>query len=206
MHKSILLKSFLILCYSCVFNTTLWAKTTELLYDNSFYMTKICTDFETRRDIDYCNDGYMLRSETLSNGQVKETVSLDGIGNYGWNHIDINKIDSDTYHVYVGCGNPCGANMLFGRGDKEQSFGRYFSFDLNSQCSVEYDHEEQMWIARRFFSDKEIKLPLTHGIDESATYPVYKLEFDSKGLLVMTNFYGEKTIKRLPNPCGTNKA
>lgn len=203
MHKSILLKSLLILCYSCVFNTTLWAKTTEMPYDNSFYMTKICTDFETREDIDYCNDGYMLRSETLSNGQVKETVSLDGIGNYGWNHIDINKIDSDTYHVYVGCGNPCGANMLFGRGDKEQYFGRYFDFDLISQCSVEYDIDKNLWVARRFFSDKAIELPLTYGIDDSATYPMYKLAFDKESMLLMTSFYGKETIKYLSNPCNS---
>ena len=204
MHKSILLKSLAILFYGCIFNTTLWAKTTELPFDDSFYITTICTDFTTTEDQQYCNDGYMLRSETLSNGQVKETISLDGIGHYGWNHTSISKIDADTYHVYVGCGNPCGANMLFGRGNKEQYFDRYFKFDIKSKCSVEYDDDKKMWVARRFFSDKAIKLPFTYGIDDSATYPKYKLAFDKKSMLVMTDFYGEEIIKRLPNPCTNN--
>ncbi len=201
MHKSILLKSLVILCYSCIFNNTLWAKTTELPFDGSFYMTQICTDFKTREDQQYCNNGYLLKSETLSNGQVKETVSLNDIGHYGWNHITINKIDADTYHVYVGCGNPCGANMLFGRGDKEQYFDRYFDADIKSKCTVAYDSDKNMWVAHRFFSDKAIKLPSTYGIDDSKTYPTYKLVFDKKSILIMTDFYGEKIIKRLPNPC-----
>ncbi len=168
-------------------------------------MTQICTSYIVRDDLDYCDDGYLLKSETLSNGQVKETVSLEGIGHYGWNHTVITKIDADTYHVYVGCGNPCGANMLFGRGDKEQYFDLYFNFDPKSKCSVEYDSDKKMWVARRFFSDKTIELSQTHATGLSAMYPAYKVAFDKKGFLAMTEFYGEKIIKKLPNPCIANK-
>lgn len=205
MHKSILLKSLLILCYSCVFNTTLWAKTAELAFDDSFYMTTICTDFKTKEDNQYCNDGYLLKSETLANGQVKETVSLDGIGHYGWNHIDINKIDADTYHVYVGCGNPCGANMLFGRDDKEQSFGREFDYDLNTKCSVSYDTNKRVWVASKFFLNKEILLSLTKGTSKYAAYPNYDVEFDKEGNLLIKEYFSEEVIKTLPNPCIANK-
>ncbi|SJN20085.1 hypothetical protein CZ794_02585 [Psychrobacter sp. JB385] len=70
---------------------------------------------------------------------------MNGIGGYGWNHISINKIDADTYHVYVGCGSPCGANMIFGRGGKEQDFGLYFDLDAKSRYTVEYDDGKKLW-------------------------------------------------------------
>ena len=74
------------------------------------------------------------------------------IGHYGWNHTSLKKIDKDTYHVYIGCGNPCGANILFGRGgQKDNTLAVYFTFDLNSQCSVGYNNDKQLWIASRFF-------------------------------------------------------
>ncbi|WP_207803944.1 hypothetical protein [Psychrobacter sp. JCM 18903] len=104
---------------------------------------------------EYCDDGYILKSKTLNNGEVIETVLMDDMGSYGWNHTSLKKIDKDTYHVYIGCGSPCGTNILFGRGGKEQYFGRYFTFDLNSRCSVGYNNDKQLWTASRFFQIKK---------------------------------------------------
>ena len=129
---------------------------------------------------------------------------MDGIGHYGWNHTSLKKIDKDTYHVYVGCGNPCGANMLFGRGSKEQYFGRYFTFDLNSRCSVGYNNDKQLWTASRFFSDKQIDFPSTYDPDAFAAYPKYNVEFDKKGRLIVKEYFSEEVVQTLPNPCSSN--
>ena len=201
MHKSILLRSLVILCYSCIFNNTLWAKTTELPLDDSFYMSKICTSYITKNDVEYCDDGYILKSETLNNGKVIEAVLMDEMGSYGWDHTSLKKIDKDTYHVYIGCGSPCGSNMLFGRGDKKQNFDLYFNFSAKSRCTVEYDNDKKLWVARRFFSDKKIVLPSTYGISKSAVQPKYDVEFDKKGGLIVTALMDSNDTFYLPNPC-----
>ncbi|OXL23752.1 hypothetical protein CAN34_06545 [Psychrobacter sp. DAB_AL32B] len=164
-------------------------------------MSKICTSYMSKDDHEYCDDGYILKSETLNDSEVIETVLMDGIGHYGWNHTSLKRIDKDTYHVYVGCGNPCGANMLFGRGGKEQYFGRYFDFDLKSQCSVGYNNDKQLWTASRFFSDKEIILPSTYNPDAFAAYPNYNVEFDKKSRLIIKHYFEDEIVQTLPNPC-----
>lgn len=199
--------SFYLLAFvicSCILSSTVWGKSAETAFDNSFYMSKICTAYMSKDDHEYCDDGYILKSETAADGQTKETVLMDGIGGYGWNHISISKIDADTYHVYVGCGNPCGANMLFGRGGKEQYFGRYFTFDLNSQCVVRYNHDKQLWTSSQFFSDKEIVLPSTYDPDAFAAYPKYDVEFDTKEHLVIKEYFSDEVIQTLPNPCNSH--
>lgn len=185
--------------FSLLINTSLSAHSQE--FDSSFYISKICTSYIIKDDNQYCDDGYLLKSETSKAGQVKEIKLLDGIGHYGWNHISINKIDKDTFHVYVGCGNPCGANILFGRGNKEQSFGRYFNYDLNSRCSVSYDENKTLWVSSRFFSDKVTVLPSTSGNNKSAAYPNYNVEFNDKGHMVIKEYFSEEVIQTLPKPC-----
>lgn len=170
-------------------------------FDESFYITKICTSYLTRDDYNYCNDGYLLKSETLNTGEVKETILLEEIGSYGWSHTVVNKIDADTYHVYVGCGNPCGTNMLYGRGNKEQSFGRFFDYDLDSKCSISYDDNKKLWVGSKFFSDEEISLPSTKGTSKYAAYPNYDAKFDKKGDVIIKEYFSEELIKTLPNPC-----
>lgn len=172
-------------------------------FDESFYITKICTSYLTRDDYNYCNDGYLLKSETLNTGEVKETILLEEIGSYGWSHTVVNKIDADTYHVYVGCGNPCGTNMLYGRGNKEQSFGREFNFHLDSQCSVSYDSKKQLWTASRFFADDVTALPSTYSPNKYAAYPSYNVEFDKNGRLTIKEYFSEEVIQALPNPCAS---
>ncbi|MBH0086458.1 hypothetical protein I6E84_09535 [Psychrobacter sp. SCQQ22] len=201
MYNFTSLSSLAFIIFGCILSATSLAKSAEAEFDDRFYMSKICTAYMSKEDHGYCDDGYVLKSETLEGGQVKETLLMDGIGSYGWNHTSLKKIDKDTYHVYIGCGNPCGANMLFGRGDKEQNFGRYFNFDLNSQCSVAYNHDKQLWTASRFFSDKEIALPLTYDPDAFAAYPKYDVEFDKKGHLIVKEYFSEEVVQTLPNPC-----
>ncbi|WP_201591291.1 hypothetical protein [Psychrobacter fozii] len=201
MYNFASLSSLAFIIFGCILSATSWAKSAESKFDDRFYMSKICTAYMSKDGHGYCDDGYVLKSETLEGGQVKETLLMDGIGSYGWNHTSLKKIDKDTYHVYIGCGNPCGANMLFGRGDKEQDFGRYFNFDLNSRCSVAYDHDKQLWMASRFFSDKEIALPFTYDPDAFAAYPKYNVEFDKKGHLIVKEYFSEEVVRTLPNPC-----
>ncbi|WP_201554176.1 hypothetical protein [Psychrobacter immobilis] len=193
--------SLAFIIFGCILSATSWAKAFESEFDDSFYMSKICTAYMSKDGHEYCDDGYILKSETLNDGNAREIVLMDGIGHYGWNHTSLKKIDKDTYHVYVGCGNPCGANMLFGRGDKEQYFGRYFNFELNSQCSVAYNHDRQLWTASRFFSDKEIALPSTYDPDAFAAYPKYNVEFNEKGGLIVKEYFSEEVVQTLPNPC-----
>ena len=190
----------LLICGSIISTATV-AKADELPFDDSFYLSTICTSLMTHEDNEYCDDGYILKSETLKDGNVIETVLMEGMGGYGWSHTGIDKIDANTYHVYFGCGSPCGANMLFGRGDKEQHFGLYFNFDAKSRCTVEYNQDKNLWIARQFFTDKKITLPSTYGISESAFMPKYNVEFDKKGNLVVTDFMGSNDTRHLPNPC-----
>lgn len=201
MYNFTSLYSLAFVIFGCILSATSWAKSAESKFDDRFYMSKICTAYMSKDDHGYCDDGYVLKSETLEGCQVKETLLMDGIGSYGWNHTSLKKIDKDTYHVYVGCGNPCGANMLFGRGDKEQDFGRYFNFDLHSQCSVAYNHDKQLWTASRFFSDEEIALPFTYDPDAFAAYPKYNVEFDKKGRLIVKEYFSEEVVQTLPNPC-----
>lgn len=202
-QRSFYLISWLI--YGCILGSNSWAKAADTNFDNSFYMSKICTSYLSREDHAYCDDGYIVKSEVSETGEPKETVLMEGIGSYGWNHIVIDKLDPDTYHVYVGCGSPCGAHMLFGRGGKEQHFGLYFNYDAKSRCSVEYDHDKSLWIARRFFSNKKIPLPATRAVGLSAMYPVYEMSFDSQSRLIMTHLWQEDIIKRSPNPCTANQ-
>jgi len=204
MHKPTSLYSLVFIIYSCIFSSISLAEAAEPEFDASFYMSKICTAYMSKDGHEYCDDGYILKSETLNNGEVIEAVLMDGIGHYGWNHTSLKKIDKDTYHVYVGCGNPCGANMLFGRGGKEQYFDLYFDFDMKSRCTVEYDSEKSLWVARHFFSDKEVALPSTHGNSESATYPKYNVEFDKKRRLIVKEYFSEEVVQTLPNPCSAN--
>ena len=204
MYKFTPLYSLVFIIYSCIFSSISWAEAAEPKFDASFYMSKICTAYITKNDNEFCDDGYILKSETLNNGEVIETVLMDDMGGYGWNHTSLKKIDKDTYHVYIGCGNPCGANMLFGRGGKEQYFGRYFTFDLNSRCSVRYNNDKQLWTSSRFFSDKEIDFPSTYDPDAFAAYPKYNVEFDKKGRLIIKEYFSEEVVQTLPNPCFSN--
>ncbi len=204
MYKFTPLYALVFIIYGCIFSSISWAEAAEPKFDASFYMSKICTAYITKNDNEFCDDGYILKSETLNNGEVIETVLMDGIGHYGWNHTSLKKIDKDTYHVYIGCGNPCGANMLFGRGGKEQYFGRYFTFDLNSRCSVRYNNDKQLWTSSRFFSDKEIDFPSTYDPDAFAAYPKYNVEFDKKGRLIVKEYFSEEVVQTLPNPCSHN--
>ena len=193
--------NLIIISLGLLFSSQLSAADSEFPFDESFYISKICTSYMTKDDFQFCDEGYLLKSETSKEGQVKETILLEDIGSYGWNHIVVNKIDNNTYHVYVSCGNPCGTHMLFGRGGKEQHFDRNFDYDVDSQCSVEYDYDKELWIARRFFSDHEIILSTTLGSSEPAVYPKYDIEFDRKGRVVVKDYFSEKTIETLPNPC-----
>lgn len=204
MYKLTTLYSLVFIICGCILSFTSWAEATELKFDDSFYMSQICTSYITKNDNEYCDDGYILKSETLNDGTIIETVIMDDMGGYGWNHTSLKRIDKDTYHVYIGCGNPCGANMLFGRGGKEQYFGRYFTFDLNSPCSVGYNSDKQLWTASRFFSDKEIDFPSTYDPDAFAAYPKYNVEFDKKGRLIIKEYFSEEVVQTLPNPCFSN--
>ncbi len=191
---------FFVTCGAIVVSNA-WAKSADTDFDDSFYMTQICTSYINKNDHQYCDDGYVLKSETSETGETTETVLMESIGSYGWNHISINKIDADTYHMYVGCGNPCGANMLFGRGGKEQDFGREFNLDAKSRCSVGFNRDKRLWTASRFFSDKEIVLPSTYDPDTSAAYPKYDVEFDEKSRLIIKGYFDEEIVQTLPNPC-----
>ncbi|MBF4488646.1 hypothetical protein IOD06_01905 [Psychrobacter sp. N25K4-3-2] len=206
MYKLTPLYSLAFIIYGCILSSISWAEAAEPKFDTSFYMSKICTAYMSKDGHEYCNDGYILKSETFEDGQVKETMLMDGMGGYGWNHTSLKKIDKDTYHVYVyvGCGNPCGANMLFGRGGEEQYFDLYFDIDAKSRCTVEYDNDKNLWVARHFFSDKEVALPSTHGNSESAIYPKYDVEFDKKGHLIVKKNFSEEVVQTLPNPCSSN--
>ncbi|WP_201539881.1 hypothetical protein [Psychrobacter sp. 1044] len=204
MYKFTALYSLIFIIYSCILSSISWAEAAEPKFDASFYMSKICTVYMSKDGHEYCDDGYILKSETLNNGEVIETVLMDDMGGYGWNHTSLKRIDKDTYHVYIGCGSPCGTNILFGRGDKKQNFDLYFDFDTKSQCSVEYNNDQKLWVARHFFSDKEVALPSTHGNSESAIYPKYDAEFDKKGRLIIKNHFSEEVVQTLPNPCSFN--
>lgn len=189
MHRFTYFYSLAFIICSGILSSTAWGKSAETAFDNSFYISKICTAYMSKDDHEYCDDGYILKSETIASGQTKETVLMNGIGGYGWNHISINKIDADTYHVYVGCGG------------KEQDFGLYFDLDAKSRCTIEYDDGKKLWVARHFFSDSEIILPSTYGISKSAIQPKFSVEFDKKGDLIITNLMNNHDIKHLPNPC-----
>lgn len=204
MYKLTSFFSLVFIICGCTLSATSWAISAEPKFDDRFYMSKICTSYIIKNDDEYCDDGYILKSETLKDGQVKETMLMDGMGGYGWNHTSLKRVDKDTYHVYIGCGNPCGANMLFGRGDEKQNFDLYFDFDTKSQCSVEYNNDQKLWIARHFFSNKEVALPSTHGNSESAIYPKYDVEFDKKGRLIVKKYFSEEVVQTLPNPCASN--
>lgn len=204
MYKLTSFYSLVFIAYVYILSSAAWADSAETKFDDRFYVSKICTSYITRNDAEYCDDGYILKSETSTDGQTEETVLMDGIGGYGWNHISIGKIDADIYHVYIGCGSPCGVNMLFGRGSKEQDFGLYFDLDTKSRCTVEYDDSKKLWVVRRFFSDSEIILPSTYGISESAVQPKFSVEFDKKGNLIITDLMNNHDIKHLPNPCNND--
>ena len=201
MYKPSSIYSLFFVIFAIFSGANAWTKTTEPSLSNNFYMAKICTSLVTRYDNEYCDDGYILQSETLKNGRTKETIVMEGMGGYGWEHTSLNKIDADTYHVYLGCGSPCGANMLFGRGGEQQDFDLYFDVDAKSRCTVEYISDKHVWVARRFFTDKAIVLPSTKGVSESAMYPKYSVEFDSKGRLEIKNLFEDKVVQTLPNPC-----
>lgn len=201
MYKPNSLYSLVFIICSCILSSISWAEVAEPKFDASFYMSQICTSYITKNDVEYCDDGYILKSETLNNGEVIETVLMDGMGGYGWSHTSLKRIDKDTYHVYIGCGSPCGANMLFGRGSEEQYFDLYFDVDAKSRCTVEYDNDKSLWIARRFFSNKKITLPSTYGTNDSALYPNYNVEFDKKGRLIIQHYFEDKIVQTLPNPC-----
>lgn len=204
MHKPTHLYSLVFIIYSFIFSSISLAEAAGPKFDDSFYMSKICTAYMSKDGHEYCDDGYILKSEKLNNGKVVEAVLMDGLGSYGWNHTSLKKIDKDTYHVYAGCGSPCGTNMLFGRGGKKQHFDLYFDFDIKNRCTVEYDSDKSLWVARRFFSDKKIALPSTYGISESAVQPKYEVEFDKKGHLTIKENISEEVIQTLPNPCSSN--
>ena len=193
--------SLAFIIFGCIFSSISLAKASESKFDDSFYISKICTAYMNKDGHEYCDDGYILKSETLNNGEVIETVLMNGIGHYGWNHTSLKKIDKDTYHVYIGCGSPCGTNILFGRSGEEQYFDLYFDFDTKSRCTVEYDNDKSLWVARRFFSDRKIMLPSTHGTNDSAVYPNYNVKFDKKGRLIIKHDFEDEIVQTLPNPC-----
>jgi len=193
--------SLAFIIFGCIFSSISLAKASESKFDDSFYISKICTAYMNKDGHEYCDDGYILKSETLNNGEVIETMLMDDMGGYGWNHTSLKKIDKDTYHVYIGCGSPCGTNILFGRGNKKQNFDLYFDFDTKSQCSVEYNNDQKLWVARHFFSDKEVALPSTYDPDAFAAYPKYNIEFDKKGGLIVKEYFSEEVVQTLPNPC-----
>ncbi|SLJ84186.1 hypothetical protein [Psychrobacter sp. DAB_AL43B] len=201
MYKLTTHYSLVFIIYGCILSATSWAKSAEPEFDDSFYMSQICTSYITKNDVEYCDDGYILKSETLNNGEVIETVLMDGMGGYGWSHTSLKKIDKYIYHVYIGCGSPCGTNILFGLGGKKQNFDLYFDFDVKSRCTVEYDHDKNLWVARRFFSDRKIILPSTHGNNNSAIYPNYNVEFNEKGRLIIKHYFEDEIVQTLPNPC-----
>lgn len=204
MYKPVSIYSLAFIICGCILSSISWAKAAEPKFNDSFYMSKICTAYMSKDGHEYCDDGYILKSKTLNNGEVIETVLMDDMGGYGWNHTSLKRIDKDTYHVYIGCGSPCGTNILFGRGDKKQNFDLYFDFDTKSQCSVEYNNDQKLWVARHFFSDKEVALSSTHGNSESAIYPKYNVEFDKKGRIIVKDYFSEKVVQTLSNPCSSN--
>ena len=201
MPKFISIVYFILVLCGYFLSSSSWAKTSETNFDNSFYIMKICKILINGDGYEGCEDGYILKGETLKNNKVKETVFMDELDGYAWDHTVINKIDLDTYLVHIGCGSSCGANMLIGRRDKVQYFDLYFNFDIKSKCTVEYNSDKNLWIARRFFSDKEIFLPSTHAVGMSVMYPKYNVEFDQKSNIIIKEFMEDKIIKRLPNPC-----
>ena len=96
MYNFTSLSSLAFIIFGCILSATSWAKSAESKFDDRFYMSKICTAYMSKDGHGYCDDGYVLKSETLEGGQVKETLLMDGIGSYGWNHTSLKKIDKDT--------------------------------------------------------------------------------------------------------------
>lgn len=189
----------LILCASQAHAQTMAAQSAV---DDSFYMTKICRKVNLQdEDGMSCEDGYVLKSERLANGKVRETIVMDNIPATLWYRTTLKQLDNDTYLMHLSCGNYCGSNTLIGRGEQQQDFGWWFTYDVASRCSAEFDSEKMLWVARPFFSNKIINLPKTVGTLHTATELKYTAEFTKNGQLAISEFMARQPKFILPNPC-----
>ena len=184
-------------------------------FDNHLYVTKVCREVSPQDragkydanlnlnlDLDlFCKDGYVLKSERLADGQVRETIVMDDIPSTLWYRTTLKRLDNDTYLMHLSCGNYCGGNTLIGRGNQEQDFGWWFTYDVASRCTAEFDHDKMLWVARPFFSDKAINLPKTAGASQTAAGLKYTAEFTQTGQLMISEFIAPQPKFILPNPC-----
>ena len=198
-HPLVLL--YLILCASQANAQTMAAQSAV---DDGFYVTKICRKVNPQdEDAISCDDGYVLKSERLANGKVRETIVMDNIPNTLWYRTTIKQLDNATYLTHLSCGNYCGSNTLIGRGERQQDFGWWFTYDVASRCAAEFDSEKMLWVARPFFSNKTINLPKTVGTSHTATELKYTAEFTKDGQLAISEFMARQPKFTLPNPCRT---
>ena len=178
--------------------------TAEPVFDDSFYVTKVCRKVNPQDEEGIsCEDGYVLKSERLADGKVQETIVMDDIPSTLWYRTTLKQLDNDTYLMHLSCGNYCGGNTLIGRGNQEQDFGWWFTYDVASRCTAEFDSEKMLWVARPFFSNKTINLPKTVGTSHTAAGLKYTAKFNKNGQLAVSEFMARQPKFILPNPCQT---
>jgi len=176
--------------------------TAEPVFDDSFYVTKVCREVSPQdEDGMSCEEGYVLKSERLADGQVRETIVMDDIPATLWYRTTLKQLDNDTYLMHLSCGNYCGSNTLIGRGHQDQDFGWWFTYDVASRCTAEYDQTKMLWVARPFFSNKTIDLPKTVGTSYTPAGLKYTLDFNKDSQLAVRNFMARQPKFILPNPC-----
>jgi len=174
----------------------------EPVFDDSFYVTKVCRKVSPQDEEGIsCEDGYVLKSERLADGKVQETIVMDDIPYTLWYRTTLKQLDNDTYLMHLSCGNYCGGNTLIGRGNQEQDFGWWFTYDVASRCTAEFDSEKMLWVARPFFSNKTINLPKTVGTSHMAAGLKYTAKFNKNGQLAVSEFMARQPKFMLPNPC-----
>ena len=79
MHRFTYFYSLAFVICSGILSSTAWGKSAETAFDNSFYISKICTAYMSKDDHEYCDDGYILKSETLNNSEVIEAMLMNGM-------------------------------------------------------------------------------------------------------------------------------
>ncbi|MDO5770136.1 MAG: hypothetical protein Q4P13_11585, partial [Psychrobacter sp.] len=139
--------------------------------------------------------------EQLGSGEVYEKIIMDDIPSTLWYRTTLNKLDNNTYLMHLSCGNYCGGNTLIGRGSQMQDFSDWFTYDVDSRCTAEFDHDKMLWVARSFFSDKIMDLPKTFGKSDTAAGLKYTAQFNSNGQLAISEYMAKRPKFILPNPC-----
>lgn len=180
-------------------------------FEDVFYVGKVCRESSSDMPLNEsyddtnCEDGYVLKIEQLDYGEVQQSIVMDDIPSTLWHRTTLNKLDNNTYLMHMSCGSYCGANTLIGRGDQKQDFDWWFTYDVDSRCAAEFDHDKMMWVARPFFSDKTIDLPKTFGQSDTAAGLKYTAEFTNDDHLAISEFMADQPKFILPNPCQTPK-